>query len=98
MWQILHAHSKQNKEQAVRDTWCACILHNMLIRYRKLKRHVGLDLEFSHWLHVVEEELLEQERTRPASCKKKVSRTSTTAGVERRNALIIEMKQMGEAV
>ena len=96
MWQILHASSKQGKDQSVREAWCCCILHNMLIRYRKLVNHVGLTDEFTAWLVTVEAELLLQEADR-ARYRKKVSITSTAEGQARRDALIVEMKTLSAA-
>ncbi len=77
----------------MRDTWCCCLLHNMLIRYRQLVHHVGLTEEFTAWLATVEADLLRQETERIGR-KKKVSITSTAAGQARRDALIVEMRML----
>lgn len=35
MWKLLGMTSEHDKEQKIRDTFCCCIFHNLIIRYRK---------------------------------------------------------------
>ncbi len=58
MWRLLDMKTEEHKENKVRSTWCALLLHNMILRYRmQLAETPDLDPASLHELRGGQEEL-----------------------------------------